>query len=61
MNNLVHQVMIQDLTSQIANITSDRSAWRARALVAEQRLQELAEAESEESDGDDMNTEDKDE
>lgn len=60
--NQVEQVIIQDLTQQVANITVDRAAWRARALIAEEQLEELQEdAEAEESAGDDMDNEVNDE
>lgn len=56
--NQVEQVMIQDLTQQVANLTVDRAAWRARALVAEEQLEQLQDdAEAEESAGDDTNDE----
>lgn len=62
--NTVEQLMIQDLSNQVANLAADRSAWRARALVAESLLEELDGAEgAEESDdpGDDKDTEVNDE
>lgn len=63
--NKVEQVMIQDLSNQIANLSADRAAWRARALVAENQLEELAEdAEDEDTTddpGDDTDTEVNDE
>lgn len=52
----VDQVVIQDLSNQISSLSTDRSFWRARALLAEQKLAELEDAEDE-APGDDVNTE----
>lgn len=57
--NQIEQVMLQDLTNQVANLTADRAAWRARALVSEAALEEIAAAEGDAEDGpgDDEDTE----
>jgi hypothetical protein len=53
----LEQVMLDDLSNQIASLTADRSGWRARALLAEKQLEELAQAAQDESSGDDLDTE----
>lgn len=57
----VEQMIIQDLSNQIAALTADRSAWRARAMSAEEQLEELANAAEGEDPGDDKDTEVNDE
>lgn len=41
-------LMIDDLTRRVAQTALEASQWRARALLAEQALQEAAEATEEE-------------
>lgn len=41
-------MVVQDLAEQVASISVDRAAWRARAVVAERALAEMAEENTEE-------------